>query len=183
MQATPLEDHLPETCKPELVTAQLERILKSRPLESSPSLCRFLRYAVEETLAGRSGSLKEYSLGVVAFERGEEFDPRLDPIVRVQARNLRVRLSRYYAGPGANDPILIELPKRTYVPVFRYRAEAQPEPEPVPVAAEAAETPTTPSEPASPPRWSRCARRRRPGTQGRVPAGHGRRPKRWLRRS
>jgi len=83
---------------------------------------------VEETLAGRSGTLKKYSLGVTAFERGEDFDPRMDPIVRVQARNLRVRLGQYYAGPGAADPILIELPKRTYVPVFRARVEANPEP-------------------------------------------------------
>ena len=117
-----------EACQPELVTAQLERILTRPPLESSPSLCRFLRYVVEETLAGRSGSLKEYSLGVTAFERGEDFDPRLDPIVRVQARNLRVRLGQYYAGPGAGDPILIELPKRTYVPVFRARVEEKLEP-------------------------------------------------------
>ena len=120
---------MPETCKPELVTAQLERILTSPPLESSPSLCRFLRFVVEETLAGRSCCLKEYSLGVVAFGRGENFDPRIDPIVRVQARNLRGRLGQYYAGPGAHDPILIELPKRTYVPVFHTRVEEKPEPE------------------------------------------------------
>ena len=129
---------MPDTLETELVTAQLERILTSPPLESSPSLCRFLKYVVEETLAGRIGSLKEYSLGVVAFERGDEFDPRMDPIVRVQARNLRVRLGQYYAGAGANDPILIDLPKRTYVPVFRTRAEETPEPEgvtaPTPVA-------------------------------------------------
>ena len=118
-----------ETCQPELVTTQLDRIVSSPPLSSSPSLCRFLRYVVEETLAGRSGSLKEYSLGVVVFERGDEFDPRLDPIVRVQARNLRVRLAQYYAGAGADDPVLIELPKRTYVPVFQSRAET-PEPQP-----------------------------------------------------
>ena len=109
----------------ELVTEELERILKSPPLDNSPSLCRFLRYVVEETLAGRSGSLKEYSLGVVVFERGEEFDPRLDPIVRVQARNLRVRLAQYYGAAGANDPVLIDLPKRTYVPVFRIRGEEE----------------------------------------------------------
>jgi serine/threonine-protein kinase len=147
------------------VTAQLERILTSPPLESSPSLCRFLRYVVEETLAGRSGSLKEYSLGVVAFERGDEFDPRMDPIVRVQARNLRVRLGQYYAGAGANDPIVIELPKRTYVPVFRNRADEQPEPEdavavpqapvaaPLEIRADAGESPVASVEvpPLSPP--------------------------------
>lgn len=118
---------MPDNFQPELVTAQLDRIVTGPPLASSPSLCRFLRYVVEETLAGRSGSLKEYSLGVVVFERGDEFDPRLDPIVRVQARNLRVRLSQYYAGPGADDPVLIELPKRTYVPVFRCRMEQAPD--------------------------------------------------------
>jgi serine/threonine-protein kinase len=123
---------VPDTCENVLVTAQLDRIVSGPPLSSSPSLCRFLRYVVEETLGGRSGSLKEYSLGVVVFERGDEFDPRLDPIVRVQARNLRVRLAQYYAGPGVDDPVIIDLPKRTYVPVFRCREQA-PEPAPIEV--------------------------------------------------
>jgi len=101
----------------------LERILTSPQLEASPSLCRLLRFVVEETLRGQGGSLKEYSLGTQVFDRGEAFDPRMDPIVRVQARNLRTRLAQYYAGPGAADPILIDLPKRTYVPVFQARAE------------------------------------------------------------
>jgi len=112
---------LPDTFDTQSVTAQLDRIVSSPPLASSPSLCRFLRFVVEETLAGRSGSLKEYSLGVVVFGRGDEFDPRMDPIVRVQARNLRVRLAQYYGGAGLDDPVVIELPKRTYVPVFHSR--------------------------------------------------------------
>ena len=119
---------MPETSENAFVTAQLDRIVNGPPLASSPSLCRFLRYVVEETLNGRSGSLKEYSLGVVVFDRGDEFDPRLDPIVRVQARNLRVRLGQYYAGPGAGDPVVIELPKRTYVPVFHFRQQVVEEP-------------------------------------------------------
>ena len=90
----------------------------SPELEPCPSLCRFLRYVVEETLAERAEAIKEYTLGVEVFERGDTFDPREDPIVRVQARNLRMRLARYYAGPGANDPVRIAVPKRTYVPVF-----------------------------------------------------------------
>jgi hypothetical protein len=74
------------------VNEQLERILNSAPLVSSPSLCRFLRYVVEETLAGRGAEIKEHPLGVRVFDRGEDFNPRLDPIVRVQARNLRKRM-------------------------------------------------------------------------------------------
>src|SRR5436190_2999424 len=107
---------------PEAIRAALERIVSSPQLESSPSLCRFLRYVVEETLAGRGGQIKEYSLGAEVFARGDDFDPRIDPIVRVQARNLRARMAKYYEGPGADEPVVIELPKRTYVPVFASRA-------------------------------------------------------------
>ena len=131
--------------------AHLERILTSPSFDSSPSLRRFLRYVVEETLAGHTSSLKEYSLGVVVFERGEAFDPRMDPIVRVQARNLRVRLAQYYSGPGASDSILIDLPKRTYVPVIELRPE-QPakiedvsEPEPAGAIAVSNQDPVVPA--------------------------------------
>jgi len=79
---------------------------------------------VEETLAGRGAQIKEYSLGAEVFTRGDDFDPRIDPIVRVQARNLRARMVKYYEGPGAGEPIVIDLPKRTYVPVFTVRDPA-----------------------------------------------------------
>lgn len=111
-------------CQPESVISQVERILKNPALASSPSLSRFLRYVVEETLAGREGCIKEYSLGVNVFGRGEDFNPRLDPIVRVQARNLRARIAKYYAGEGTHDPIVIELPKGAYVPVFHIAQQA-----------------------------------------------------------
>src|SRR3954452_12388810 len=109
---------------PEAIRAALDRLVTSPQLESSPSLCRFLRYVVEETLAGRGGQIKEYSLGAEVFVRGDDFDPRIDPIVRVQARNLRARMAKYYQGPGADEPVVIDLPKRTYVPVFSLRTPA-----------------------------------------------------------
>ena len=105
------------------VNDQLARIVKSPPMVTSPSLCRFLRYIVEETLAGRVSGIKEQVLGLEVFDRGQDFNPRLDPIVRVQARNLRSRLAKYYEGPGRGDPIRIELPKGTYVPVFHQVVE------------------------------------------------------------
>lgn len=106
---------------------QLARITNSPPLVSSPSLCRFLRYVVEETLAGRASGIKEHVLGLEVFDRGEGYNPRLDPIVRVQARNLRSRIAKYYEGPGAMDPIRIELPKGTYIPVFHQVGPVTPE--------------------------------------------------------
>jgi serine/threonine-protein kinase len=84
-------------------------------------LKRFLRYVVEETIAGRSDNLKEYSIGVEVFDREASFDPRTDPIVRVQARRLRARLSRYYDDEGRHEEMRIELPKGSYAPVFHRR--------------------------------------------------------------
>lgn len=63
--------------------------------------------------------LKEYVLGVEVFDKDVSFDPRTDPIVRVQARRLRTRLARYYETEGRADPILIDLPKGGYAPVFK----------------------------------------------------------------
>lgn len=120
----------PDTPDPEVIRAALERMVASPQLETAPSLCRFLRYVVEETLAGRGGQIKEYCLGAEVFGRGDGFDPRVDPIVRVQARNLRGRMARYYEGPGASDPVRIEIPKRTYVPVFQVIEGAIPESSP-----------------------------------------------------
>src|SRR4249919_2260714 len=68
------------TITPMSVNDQLARITKSPPLVSSPSLCRFLRYIVEETLAGRASGIKEQVLGLEVFDRGMDFNPRLDPI-------------------------------------------------------------------------------------------------------
>jgi len=139
------------------INDQLERILNTPPLVSSPSLSRFLRYVVEETVAGRSGAIKEYALGLNVFDRGDEFNPRLDPIVRVQARNLRSRLDKYYETQGAEDPIRIELPKGTYVPVFHNRTEetlsaGATQHGSQPASSEISTPPTTSVMPAPPPR-------------------------------
>lgn len=124
-----------DTALQESVTAQLERMLSRPPLASSPTLSRLFRFLVEETMAGRSAEITEYNLGVRIFHRSADFNPRVDPIVRVQTHYLRAKLAQYYAGPGADDPIVIELPARTYVPRL-------PKPEPVALAEPAAaETP------------------------------------------
>jgi len=103
------------------IRAQLEHILEAREFAGAPSLCRLLRFVVEKTLLGEAGHIKEYLLGVEVFRRGEEFDPRLDPIVRVQAAKLRARMRRYYEGDGRRDEVIIDLPKGAYIPVFSLR--------------------------------------------------------------
>jgi TolB-like protein len=115
------------TSPPDDVRAQLERILASQVLAGSDQLKRFLRAVVERTLDGRADLLKEYNLGLEVFHRPPDYDPKLDPIVRVQARRLRSKLEEYYAREGAHDPVLIQIPKGAYVPVFETNAAgAQP---------------------------------------------------------
>ena len=74
------------------VHAALERILASAPFAGGGRAGSLLRYLVERTLDGRGDTLKEYVLGVELFNRGDGFDPRVDTIVRVEARRLRAKL-------------------------------------------------------------------------------------------
>jgi TolB-like protein/Flp pilus assembly protein TadD len=105
---------------PRLVRAELDRILQSAGFAHSERMARFLRCVVERALAGRGEEVKEYLLGVEVFDRKSDYDPRVDPIVRVEARRLRAKLEEFYAANGKESQILIELPKGSYVPCFRY---------------------------------------------------------------
>src|SRR5258706_645890 len=99
-----------------LVRSHTAKILGSPAFSGSERMSRFLRFAVESALAGRGAELKEYPLGIEIFDRRETFDPRIDPIVRVEARRLRSKLKAYYEGEGSGDSIIIELPTGGYVP-------------------------------------------------------------------
>jgi TolB-like protein/Tfp pilus assembly protein PilF len=100
------------------VRAALEKILASPGFAGSERLARFLRYAVEETLEGRSDALKETTVGVDVFGRKPGYDPRLDGVVRTEAIKLRAKLKEYYEDAGSAAPVRIDLPKGGYVPVF-----------------------------------------------------------------
>lgn len=105
--------------------AALQRILASAPFQRSARLQAFLRFIAEARLAGRE-ELKEYELGIRIFDRRENYDPQADPIVRVQARQLRYKLREYYESEGASEEVRIELPKGTYLPLFHRAAEPDP---------------------------------------------------------
>jgi len=102
------------------VLVELERILADSDFDASPRSRAFLRFIVEETLAGRQGALTQDAIATRVFHRREDFDPTVDPIVRIQAGRLRRSLERYYLLAGAQDPVRIELPRGTYVPVLRW---------------------------------------------------------------
>jgi hypothetical protein len=108
------------------IAEQLERMLQSEVFRTAARSSRLLRFLVEETVNGRADRLKDYTLGAEALGRGDNFDPRTDPIARVEASRLRSRLELYYATEGASDPIIITLPKGGYVPRFDHRLPSEP---------------------------------------------------------
>lgn len=77
-----------------------------------------------KTADGNPDGLKEYTIGVEAFGRKPDFDPKTDTIVRVQTHRLRQKLKEYYQEEGVTDLILIEIPKGHYCPTFRLRMDS-----------------------------------------------------------
>ncbi len=148
------------------IEAELERLLASPGLEASDRRRAFLRYIVEETLAGRADRLKGYSIAIAVFERSEAFDAQADPVVRLEARRLRRDLDSYYMGAGSRDPVRISIPKGSYVPRFDWHEPGHViAPAEGPGAGEA-----TPQPPAAPPLPAVA----RPEVEATVPAPPGR---------
>ena len=116
------------------VRDELERITSSLAFRTSDRLKHFITFVSSQALQGKADNLKEYAVGVQVFGRETSFDPRTDPVVRVQARRLRARLERYYREEGQSDEIVVDLPKGGYAPVFRRRAVATPQ-KPIAVAS------------------------------------------------
>jgi Tol biopolymer transport system component len=102
------------------VRAQLERILGSEVFSRSHQLRRFLAFIVEQRLAGHAQSIKESVLAHELYGKGTDFDGGADPVVRVDARRLRDKLREYY--DGRSEPVMISLPKGSYVPHFEANA-------------------------------------------------------------
>ena len=89
---------------PEGVRAQLERIVSSGGFARSGRLVRFLRFVVEQALSGKQECLKEQTIGIQVFDRKPDYDPRVDPIVRVEARRLRAAIRLFLNGCRAHSP-------------------------------------------------------------------------------
>jgi hypothetical protein len=132
-EQTPLEEQMGKhPLWSEQVRAQLNHIVANPEFKVPDRLRKFLRYIVETTLAGKAEQIKAYTIALEVFERDETFDAHADPVVRIEAGRLRRALERYYLIAGQMDPIVIEIPKGGYVPLFTQRAVAVAE---VPVQA------------------------------------------------
>ena len=109
---------MPGQLSADSILQALEKISSSRTFRFAQGQRSFLDYIVREALAGRADRLNERSIGIAVFRKQEPFDPRLDAIVRVEARKLRARLAKYSEAEGQSDRIRFELPVGRYTPVF-----------------------------------------------------------------
>lgn len=108
------------------IQEQVARILSSTTFSGSERHRRFLRFVVDQALKGETEKLNEFVLGFEVFDKNASFDPRIDSIVRVEARRLRQRLRKYYQDEGLKDPIIITLRPRSFVPEFEESAGEKP---------------------------------------------------------
>ena len=87
----------------------------------SPRLREFLLFVCDRALQDRQDELREQQIGCTVFGRRPEYNTSEDNIVRVEARKLRMRLEEYFTSEGQGEPVLIEIPKGSYVPIFTPR--------------------------------------------------------------
>jgi hypothetical protein len=106
----------------EQFSKQIDRLAASRTLHGSESLCKLLRYLAKHAIDQPGTPLKEYQIATEVFGRRTDFDPQSDSTIRVQAGRLRAKVAEYYAAEGENDPVVVELPKGSYLLTFRLRA-------------------------------------------------------------
>ena len=110
---------------------QVRRILQSKAFRTSEVHRNLLLYLSEKSLSGEAESLKEYTVGLDVFAKPESYDPRQESVVRMHMARLRQKLAEYYRTEGANDPIVVDLPKGAFKVTFELRAALiEPEPEP-----------------------------------------------------
>jgi len=111
----------------EAIDQQLQKILLDPIFSVSDILKRFLSFVVEETFAGHSNQLKEYTIGIKVLNKPASFNPQNDAIVRIHAGRLRRALHQYYKNAGVEESIRISIPKGSYIPVFSDNDRVLPE--------------------------------------------------------
>src|SRR5215469_4388969 len=111
--------HAPQM-SPDETFQQLDRITHSQTFQGSENLISLLQYLVRESVANPEAQPKEYAIATSVFGRNGDFDPRIDSVVRVQAKRLRGKLQEYYDAEGRSDRIFVDLPKGHYKVAFSY---------------------------------------------------------------
>ncbi len=118
-ERTPQEGELPS---PKICWALLENIAESPQLKRSARLQNLLFYVGRRSLREGADQIHEQEIGVEVYRRAAGYDTNVDNIVRVNASELRKRIAAYFETEGSHEPLIMDIPRGQYVPVFRYRA-------------------------------------------------------------
>src|SRR5262249_23979638 len=102
--------------------ALIQRVVSSQPFARAPQLRGFLLFVAERALAGRVHEINEHEIGRAVLGRRPTFNPHEENNVRAQARYLRAKLEQYFENDGKDEPVVVTIPRGTYVPVFEPRA-------------------------------------------------------------
>jgi hypothetical protein len=105
--------------------ALIERVAASGHFSRSARLRDFLLYVGRQSLKDGWPEIHEQEIGAKVFGRPISYDRSSDNIVRVNATELRKRIELYFESTGANEPLIFEIPRGGYTPVFRRRVAAQ----------------------------------------------------------
>jgi hypothetical protein len=106
----------------------VQRIVSSASFQKSTRLRELLHYVVEQTLLGNAHELTEHHIGSLLFHKPSDYTTLEDSSVRVHVRQLRLKLHEYFDEEGRNEPVILEIPKGSYAPVFRavHKADSGP---------------------------------------------------------
>ena len=115
---TKLTIHSGHLFSEEQILEQVRKIFLSPSFSVSEILRRFLTYIVRESIAGRTNTIKEYTIAINVLNKPLQFKPQLDAIVRIHAGRLRRALKEYYQKSVTTDKIVITIPKGGYIPEF-----------------------------------------------------------------
>jgi hypothetical protein len=114
----------------EINQAQVRRILQSKAFRTSEVHRNLLNYLAEKSLSGEASTLKEYTVGLDVFQKPESYDPRQESVVRMHMARLRQKLAEYYRTEGADDAVIVDLPKGAFKVTFEPRTAIAPVTEP-----------------------------------------------------
>lgn len=142
--------------------ALLERLSASAQLRRSARLQELLFFLVKRSLDEGCDRLHEQEIGARIFNRPDSYDTSVDNIVRTNVSDLRKRIEAYFNSEGAGEKLVLEIPRGSYIPIFRYRTiepevavSLPPQPQSIPTEPAAAAPQTTP--PAAESRWKTVA--------------------------
>jgi adenylate cyclase len=108
-----------DTPSPEEIRAQLVSIFTSNEFQAARRLQDFLRYVVEKSLQDEQNTIKQFTIAIDVYNRPDSFEPKSDPLIRIEAQRLRRALARFYENNSDAD-VLIHIPRGTYVPQFSW---------------------------------------------------------------